>query len=116
MKPTEGRKRIVIEEIQPTVNHGRYPAKRILGDTVEVPAAIFGDGHDHVAARLHYRHASQRKWLTTNFAALTNDLWSATFTADKLGLWHFTIEAWIDHFDTWIHDLAKRLAAQADSA
>ena len=116
MKPTEGRKRIVIEEIQPTVNHGRYPAKRILGDTVEVNAAIFGDGHDHVAARLHYRHASQRKWLTTNFTALPNDLWSATFTADKLGLWHFTIEAWIDHFDTWIHDLAKRLAAQADSA
>ena len=116
MKPAEGRKRILIEEIQPTVNDGRYPAKRILGDTVDVTAAIFGDGHDHVAARLHYRHASQRKWLTTNFTALSNDRWSATFTADKLGLWHFTIDAWIDHFDTWVHDLAKRLAAQTDSA
>jgi starch synthase (maltosyl-transferring) len=116
MKPTEGRKRIVIEEIQPSVNDGRHPAKRILGDLVEITAAIFGDGHDHVAARLLYRHASQRKAQATPFAALTNDLWSATFTADKLGLWYFTIEAWIDHFDTWTHDLAKRLAAQADSA
>jgi starch synthase (maltosyl-transferring) len=116
MKPTEGRNRIVIEEIQPSVNDGRYPAKRILGDAIEVTAAIFGDGHDHIAARLLYRHTSQRKWQSTNFAALTNDLWSATFTADKLGPWHFTIEAWIDHFDTWVHDLAKRLAAQETSA
>ena len=116
MKPTEGRNRIVIEEIQPSVNDGRYPAKRILGDNIEITAAIFGDGHDHVAARLLYRHASQRKWQTTNFTALTNDFWSATFIADKLGNWQFTIEAWIDHFDTWVHDLAKRLAAQETSA
>ncbi len=116
MKPTEGRKRIVIEEIQPSVNDGRHPAKRILGDLVEITAAIFGDGHDHVAARLLYRPASQRKWQSSPFTALTNDLWSATFTPDKLGLWQFTIEAWIDHFDTWTHDLAKRLAAQTDSA
>jgi starch synthase (maltosyl-transferring) len=116
MKPTEGRNRIVIEEIQPSVNDGRYPAKRILGDAIEITAAIFGDGHDHVAARLLYRHTSQRKWHTAPFAAQPNDLWTATFTADKLGPWHFTIEAWIDHFDTWVHDLAKRLAAQEDSA
>jgi starch synthase (maltosyl-transferring) len=122
MKPSEGRKRIVIEEIQPAVDNGRYPAKRILGDTVTITAAIFGDGHDHVAARLLYRHASQRKWSSVPFKELTNDLWSATFTAGspedptKLGLWYFTIEAWIDHFDTWVHDLDKRLAAQQDSS
>jgi starch synthase (maltosyl-transferring) len=122
MKPSEGRKRIVIEEIQPAVDNGRYPAKRILGDQVEVTAAIFGDGHDHVAARLLYRHASQRKWSSVPFKELNNDLWTATFTAgspedpSKLGLWHFTIEAWIDHFETWVHDLDKRLAAQTDSA
>jgi starch synthase (maltosyl-transferring) len=116
MKPTEGRKRIVIEEIQPSVNDGRYPAKRILGDTITVTAAIFGDGHDHVAARLLYRHHSQPEWNSAPFTELTNDLWSATFPVDKLGSWHVTIEAWVDHFDTWVHDLAKRLAAQNDSA
>jgi starch synthase (maltosyl-transferring) len=122
MKPSEGRKRIVIEEIQPAVDNGRYPAKRVLGDTVEVTAAIFGDGHDHVAARLLYRHASQRKWSSVPFKEINNDRWTATFTAGspddptKLGLWYFTIEAWIDHFDTWVHDLDKRLAAQDDSA
>jgi starch synthase (maltosyl-transferring) len=122
MKPTEGRRRIVIEEVQPTVDNGRYPAKRILGDTITVTAASFGDGHDHLAARLLYRHHAQRRWSSVPFAEINNDLWSATFSAAtpddtaKLGLWHFTLEAWIDHFDTWVHDLTKRLAAQSDSA
>jgi starch synthase (maltosyl-transferring) len=112
MKPTEGRRRVVIEEIQPSIDAGRYPVKRIVGDTVTVTAAIFSDGHDHVAARLLYRHASTKKWQTAPFTALPNDLWSATFPIEAIGLHHFTIEAWVDHFDTWTADLAKRLAAQ----
>jgi len=118
MKPSEGRRRVVIEEVQPTVDAGRYPAKRVLGDSVEVTAAIFADGHDHIAARLLYRHGSERNWQTqySTFTPINNDLWSAAFTVDRLGLWQFTIEAWIDHFDTWVSDLSKRLAAQQDSA
>ena len=48
--------------------------------------------------------------------ALVNDLWSAAFTVDRLGPWSFTIQAWVDHFDTWCADLKKRLAAQPDPA
>jgi starch synthase (maltosyl-transferring) len=118
MKPSEGRKRVIIEEIQPCVDAGRYPAKRVLGDQVKVTAAIFGDGHDHLGARLLFRHSSERSWQTqdTPFRELTNDLWTASFTVDRLGLWYFTIEAWVDHFDTWLSDLKKRMDAQNDSA
>jgi starch synthase (maltosyl-transferring) len=118
MKPQEGRKRVIIEEIQPTVDAGRYPAKRVLGNQVEVTAAIFSDGHDHVGARLLFRHSSERNWQNhySTFKELGNDLWSASFTVDRAGLWYFTIEAWVDHFDTWLSDLGKRLAAQRDSA
>ncbi len=116
MKPNEGRRRVVIEEIQPTVDAGRYPAKRVLGDDVTVTAAIFSDGHDHVAAQLLYRHASQKKWQAVPFTALTNDLWTATFPVDKIGPWRFTVEAWVDHFDTWKDELTKRLGAQTTSA
>jgi starch synthase (maltosyl-transferring) len=115
MKPTEGRRRVVIEGIQPVVDAGRYPVKRVLGDTVEVTAAIFADGHDHIAARLLYRHTSERAWNNSPLTAQPNDLWSAAFTVDKLGAWCFSVEAWIDHFDTWVHDLAKRLDAQSES-
>ena len=114
MKPTEGRRRIVIEEVQPQVDAGRYPAKRTLGGLVTVTAAIFSDGHDHVAARLLYRHASESTWKLAAFTAHPNDVWTAQFVVDKLGAWRFTIEAWVDHFDTWMHDLEKRLNAQPD--
>jgi len=112
MKPVEGRRRVVIEEVQPQVDCGRYPAKRILGDAVTVTAAVFGDGHDHVAGRLLYRHSSEKDWRSTPLTPLNNDLWIVTFTVDKLGDWLYTLEAWVDHFDTWCADLRKRLAAQ----
>src|ERR1035437_6891641 len=114
MKPAEGRKRVIIEEIKPQVDCGRYPARRILGDSVEITAAIFSDGHDHVCARLLYKHDGERTWRSTPMTELTNDLWTASFTVDQLGSWIFTIQAWVDHFDTWCADLKKRLAAQPD--
>jgi starch synthase (maltosyl-transferring) len=112
MKPIEGRKRVIIEEVDPQVDCGRYPVKRILGDTVTVTAAVFGDGHDHVAGRLLYRHSEEDNWRSAPLNPLTNDLWSASFKVDALGDWLYTLEAWVDHFDTWYSDLKKRLAAQ----
>ncbi len=114
MKPSEGRRRVVIEEVQPEINGGRFPAKRVLGDQVTVTAAIFSDGHDHVAARLLFRHSAQKRWTAVPFTALPNDLWEARFPVDQLGKWLFTVEGWVDHFDTWVHDMGKRLAAQPD--
>jgi starch synthase (maltosyl-transferring) len=112
MKPLEGRKRVVIEGIKPQVDCGRYPAKRISGDTVTVTAAVFGDGHDHVAGRLLYRRAAEDGWRSTPLVPLTNDLWTANFKVDELGDWLYTIEGWIDHFGTWCADLRKRIDAQ----
>jgi starch synthase (maltosyl-transferring) len=114
MKPAEGRKRVVIEEVKPQVDCGRYPARRILGDRIDITAAIFSDGHDHVAARLLYKHDSERTWRSTPMTALVNDMWSASFVVDQLGSWAFTIQGWVDHFDTWTADLRKRLEAQPD--
>lgn len=116
MKPVEGRKRVIIEDVEPQVGCGRYPAKRILGDTVTVTAAIFADGHDHIAGRLLFRHEKDRTWRSIAITPLTNDLWSASFIVDKPGTWNYTLEAWIDHFGTWHADLKKRLAAQHDPA
>jgi starch synthase (maltosyl-transferring) len=114
MKPANGRNRVVIEEIAPQVDAGRHPACRILGDEVVVTAAVFADGHDHVAARLLYRHTSERRWRFAAMTAKGNDLWAGSFRVDKLGSWSFTVLGWIDHFDTWTSDLRKRLGAQAD--
>lgn len=116
MKPSEGRSRVVIEAVSPQVNGGRYPARRIVGDQVEVSAAIFADGHDHLAARLLYRHSSERRWATTPMRPVGNDLWTANFTVKRLGKWKFTVQGWVDHLDTWCSDLRKRIDAQATDA
>ena len=112
IKPVQGRSRVVIEHITPEVDAGRHPVCRILGDRVTVSAAIFGDGHDHVAARLLYRPESKSGWRVTPMVAGVNDLWSASFIVDELGHWPYAVVGWIDHFDTWVSDLRKRLAAQ----
>ena len=112
MKPSEGRSRVVIEAIEPQVNCGRYPVCRIVGDEVRVTAAIFADGHDLLSARLLYRHSAERRWRTEAMVPEGNDLWSATFEAGKLGGWRFTVQGWVDHFETWVRDLRKRLDAQ----
>ncbi len=114
MKPSEGRKRVVIEVKGPTVDCGRYPARRFLGDSVTVTAAVFGDGHDQVAGQLLYRAKGERKWRTEPLVVVNNDIYTASFVANKLGDWQFAVQSWVDHFGTWCSDLKKRLAAQPD--
>ena len=96
IKPSQGRSRVVIEHITPQVDGGRHPVCRILGDTVDVTAVIFADGHDHVAARLLYRPDSESDWRFTPMIQGVNDLWSASFSVDKLGPWHYGILGWVD--------------------
>ncbi len=116
MKPAHGRNRVVIEEINPQVDGGRHPVCRILGDEVVVTAAIFGDGHDHLAAQLLYQRANERRWRSVPLTAVGNDLWTGSFKVDKLGAWRYTILGWVDHFITWESELRKRLAAQDPAA
>ena len=52
MLPGDGRKRVVIERVTPSVDDGRFPARRTAGDLVHVEADIFADGHDSLAATL----------------------------------------------------------------
>ena len=114
--PTDGRRRAVVQAVRPCVDCGRFPAKRIQGDTVEVTADVFADGHDRVAAVLRHRHERDRRWRETPMAALGNDRWAAAFPADKLGLHRFSVRAWVDRFATWRADLEKRVAAEQDVA
>ena len=57
MHPDAGRRRVVIEGIQPAIDAGRFPVKRTIGEQVVVEADIFADGHDLLRAVLCYRWA-----------------------------------------------------------
>lgn len=111
-----GRSRVLIEGLSPQVDNGRFPAKRVVGDLVEVRARIFADGHDVLGGRLMFRHESEKSWSEVDFAALPNDWWHGSFAVQKLGRYLFTVEAWIDRFATWQRDLRKRVTAGQDVA
>jgi len=111
----DGRVRAMIEGVQPEIDAGRFPIKRIVGETVRVKADVFGDGHDAVTAVLRYRAAGDA-WQERPMRALVNDRWQAEFTVDRTGQWEYTVVAWVDRFLTWHHDLKKRAAANQVTA
>jgi starch synthase (maltosyl-transferring) len=113
-KPNEGRNRVVIENVEPQVNCGRFPIKRIVGDTVSIEADVFGDGHDEVRARLLWKQDGARGWQTTDMLPLGNDRWRGEFAVTQVGRYRYTIVGEVDHFGTWRGDLKKRIAAQQD--
>lgn len=111
----DGRVRAMIEGVQPEIDAGRFPIKRVVGETVRVEADVFGDGHDAVTAVLRYRAVGD-VWQEMPMQALVNDRWWAAFTVDRVGTWEYTVVAWVDRFLTWHHDLKKRAAAEQVTA
>ncbi|GMV68418.1 MAG: alpha-1,4-glucan:maltose-1-phosphate maltosyltransferase [Pseudomonadota bacterium] len=109
--PQEGRRRVVIERVRPEVDAGRFAIKRAIGERVEVSAAIFCDGHDHISAAVRYRFATDADWLEAPMEALLNDRWQGAFTVDRIGTYEYVVAAWIDPFLTWRHDLLRRTDA-----
>jgi starch synthase (maltosyl-transferring) len=107
--------RILIENVYPEIDGGRYPAKRIVGDTVEVWADLFRDGHDKLAAVLKYGFEDEDRQ-ETPFEFYDNDRWVARFRPDRVGRWCYTIEAWTDRFESWRDDLGKKREAGQDVA
>jgi starch synthase (maltosyl-transferring) len=107
----DGRVRVVIESVQPSVDGGRFPVKRIVGDEVTVEADCFADGHDVVACMLKWRRTGQPVWSSQPMRALVNDRWRASFVVDALGSWEYVVSAWVDPFQSWAHDFARRVDA-----
>lgn len=109
--PGDGRLRTVIENVYPEIDGGRFPVKRIVGETVDVEADIFVDGHEALSAVLEYRAAHAKKWLQTPMEFPDNDRYRASFAVESIGFWEFRIAAWLDPFRAWARDLLKREAA-----
>jgi len=48
--------RIEIDDVQPVISGGRFPAKAVVGEIVPVQATVWREGHDAVAATLVVRY------------------------------------------------------------
>ncbi|MFC9131952.1 maltotransferase domain-containing protein, partial [Streptomyces sp. NPDC057099] len=109
--------RIPVLDVRPVVQHGRRPAKAVTGETFEISATVFREGHDAVAANAVLRDPEGRPgpWTPMRELAPGTDRWGATVTAGEPGLWTFTVEAWGDPVGTWRHHAQIKIPAGMDT-
>ncbi|MDH6501916.1 alpha-1,4-glucan--maltose-1-phosphate maltosyltransferase [Streptomyces sp. SAI-149] len=95
--------RIPVRDVRPAVESGRRPAKAVVGETFEVTATVFREGHDAVAANVVLTDPEGRHgpWTPMRELAPGSDRWGAEVTPDVEGRWTYRVEAWSDPVETW---------------
>ncbi|MFC8214332.1 maltotransferase domain-containing protein, partial [Streptomyces sp. NPDC057296] len=109
--------RIPVLDVRPAVQQGRRPAKAVTGESFEVSATVFREGHDAVAANVVLRDPRGRPgpWTPMRELAPGTDRWGATVTAGEPGTWSYTVEAWGDPVSTWRHHARIKIPAGIDT-
>ncbi|GGK71230.1 alpha-1,4-glucan:maltose-1-phosphate maltosyltransferase 2 [Sphaerisporangium melleum] len=109
--------RIPITDIQPVVECGRWPAKAVAGETFEISATVFREGHDAVAAGvvLTGPNGERGRLLPMREISQGTDRWGVEVTLPDEGEWHFRVEAWSDPIATWLHDAGIKIPRGIDS-
>ena len=116
--PPRAPARIVIQYPEPSVDDGRYPVKRCVGDNVAVTADVFRDGHELIRAVVRYRGPGDEEWHEVGMRRIDAHLggvrWAAQFAVDRPGRWQYAIQAWTDVFGTWRDELARKVHAHQE--
>jgi starch synthase (maltosyl-transferring) len=110
----KGQSRVIIENVMPRVDGGLYPAKRTVGERVDVSAHIFADGHDHLRAFCFYKKEESTDWYPLELKESINDEWHGSFYVTEKGTYVFKVMAWVDHFLTWYDGISKKIKAGLD--
>ncbi|MBQ0912273.1 alpha-1,4-glucan--maltose-1-phosphate maltosyltransferase [Streptomyces sp. RM99] len=104
-------------DVRPIVRQGRRPAKAVTGESFQVSATVFREGHDAVAANVVLKDPEGRPgpWTPMRELAPGTDRWGATVTAGEPGLWTYAVEAWSDPVTTWRHHARIKVPAGIDT-
>lgn len=108
-KTIQGQQRVIIENVSPELDAGRFAVKAFVGDMIRVEADIFLDGHDVLSARLLYKYSNDETWTEKTMNFVNNDRLEASFEVTKNGSYSYTIEAWVDHSATWEHEIEMKI-------
>ena len=102
---------ILIEHVEPAVDGGRYPCKRVVGDRLQVSADILKEGHDLLDAVILYRARDESRWHEAPMRLVDDDRWTGQFLLERNTRYAYTIEAWTDAFGSWVAEIERRVAA-----
>lgn len=123
-----GPPRVVVEDVRPQVDCGRFAAKAAVGLPVEVSAVLVSDGPDLLLGWLRNgpqpattgrpsnigAGLSRRGWVEQPLSPVADDRWVASFVPGKPGAWWFEVVAMPDDYGTWLRDLRLRFEAGQD--
>src|SRR5438552_17229937 len=101
----------VIENLQPLIDGGRYPIKRVTGDDRVVEADIFKERHDVVAAALKWRMVDETGWHETSMKSIDNERWRGACILYENAMYEYTVQAGIEAFNSWPHDIRTKSQA-----
>jgi starch synthase (maltosyl-transferring) len=106
-------RRLIIDNVTPTVDGGRFAAKRVVGEPIVVDADVFADGHEQLLVELLWRPANKDDWCRVPMMARGNDRWQASFLPQRIGRYEFAVEASIDAYGSLCRSLKiKRKAGE----
>jgi starch synthase (maltosyl-transferring) len=109
--------RIPILDVAPAVDCGRRPAKAVTGETFQVSATVFREGHGVIGAGAVLRDPSGARGPVIAMTELApgTDRWGADVTiGETAGVWRFHVEAWADPIASWHHDAAIKVPRGQD--
>ncbi|MGI5441335.1 alpha-1,4-glucan--maltose-1-phosphate maltosyltransferase [Streptomyces shenzhenensis] len=117
MSATPAIGRIPVRDVRPAVEHGRRPAKAVVGETFQVSATVFREGHDALGANVVLCDPEGRPgpWTPMRELAPGTDRWGADVTPDAMGHWTYHVEAWSDPVGTWRQTAAVKIPAGLDT-
>ena len=107
----DGRVRAVIDAVIPCIDGGRFAAKCIAGEPTAVQANCLTDGHDSLRVMLQWRAEAASAWNEVEMTADWNDEWHGRFVPPAPGPYRYRVMAWVDHFESWRHELVRRVDA-----
>ncbi|MFP7833844.1 alpha-1,4-glucan--maltose-1-phosphate maltosyltransferase [Marisediminicola sp. LYQ134] len=107
--------RIPIRHLSPQQPENLWPAKAYVGEVVPFAATVFKEGHDVLGVDVVL--TTPRGVETVHRmrpGAPGTDRWHASAIVDESGEWTYRVSAWLDDWETWLHNAEIKIAAGVD--
>jgi starch synthase (maltosyl-transferring) len=102
------RNRTIITNVKPALEGGKFLIKRVPGEEVNVSADIYCDGDDSIRASILYKKSDEKKWSEAPLQHVDGESWEGVFKVASEGIYHYKIEAWIDHLASWYNNFKRK--------
>jgi len=113
-KQSDLHRHIVIENVAPNVDGGRFAAKSVAGEPCSVTAHVYRDGPHVLRAVVRWRPKGKGTFREAPMTHVGNDEWSGEFPLERVGRYEFRVDAWTDALATWQGWIRRKAEAGED--